>query len=432
MQTLLLQPDDVLFCRDGRPMTGALTGKGDRLPYPHVLHAALHAALHRLEEKPGHVHRIRDRQKNPGERDQLFGSLRSAGLFPVDREGRWYFPTPRDLTMKDSLQPGLLPAEVAGLGGATHNLPAGLRPVLGRMRAEKEGALPWLSSASWAAYLQGKAGPVEFAKDDSFFASESMTGIAIDAATGTTGAGLIYSAERLRLREEVRLGALAEMRNRHLAGQPDDIPLLFPRTGRIRLGGESRTCRVERVEGMTLPLPRSGPMAGTLVKWVLLTPAVFPAGKAEEGRPQHPGGWLPNWVEPEPARDERGGYPVHLLDGPGKAKAERLRVPAGRPIRARLVAAIVPKPVVITGWSLDQNREDRGGAKSTLLAVPAGAVYYFEAEDPDEAVRLAAALNWHGSSGAAGHLLNQRSTLFGEKGYGLGVCAPWTPFLPQT
>ena len=102
---------------------------------------------------------------------------------------------------------------------------------------------------------------------------------------------------------------------------------------------------------------------------------------------------------------------------------------------ARLVAAIVPKPLPVTGWALpnDTDRPD-GGAKSTHLAVPAGAVYYFEAEAnsalgttaEQEAAKLAAALNWHGSDPNPTTIKNRRSTLMGEKGFGLGVCGTWT------
>ena len=38
--------------------------------------------------------------------------------------------------------------------------------------------------------------------------------------------------------------------------------------------------------------------------------------------------------------------------------------------------------------------------------------------------KLAAALNWHGST-AGTEIKNRRSTLLGEKGYGLGVCGTW-------
>lgn len=99
-------------------------------------------------------------------------------------------------------------------------------------------------------------------------------------------------------------------------------------------------------------------------------------------------------------------------------------------LAARLVAAIVPKPIPVTGWALP-NESDRaeGGAKPTHLAVPAGAVYYFQAEPdlkggPGNAAALASALNWHGTTEGT-DIKNRRSTLMGEKGFGLGVCGTW-------
>jgi hypothetical protein len=95
-------------------------------------------------------------------------------------------------------------------------------------------------------------------------------------------------------------------------------------------------------------------------------------------------------------------------------------------IAARLVAAIVPKPIPVTGWAL-ANGIDRkeAGAKSIHLAVPAGAVYYFEAHSEQDACNLAAVLNWHGHEADPKTIRNRRSTLMGEKGFGLGVCGTW-------
>ena len=42
----------------------------------------------------------------------------------------------------------------------------------------------------------------------------------------------------------------------------------------------------------------------------------------------------------------------------------------------------------------------------------------------DEAGKLATALNWHGATEGK-EIKNRRSTLLGEKGYGLGVCGTW-------
>jgi nucleoside-diphosphate-sugar epimerase len=82
----------------------------------------------------------------------------------------------------------------------------------------------------------------------------------------------------------------------------------------------------------------------------------------------------------------------------------------------------------VTGYALPNSADpDRqvGGAKSTHLAVPAGAVYYFRAASEADAKSLAAALNWHGSNTNPTTIRNRRSTLMGEKGFGLGVCTNW-------
>jgi hypothetical protein len=84
---------------------------------------------------------------------------------------------------------------------------------------------------------------------------------------------------------------------------------------------------------------------------------------------------------------------------------------------------------VLTGWSerlhLLEREDAERGPRPTLLAVPAGAVYYFEGPD---APLLADALAWHGSRAenpSRNRIINRRSTLLGEKGFGLGVCGTW-------
>src|SRR6266571_5292044 len=98
MNTILLQPTDVLFFRDGRPMEGSLAGHGAAWPLPHITNAALHAALHRgfpvdaTELNHGesttrygdHLHRVvRRGTAQEAERHRRFGSLATAGPFPV-------------------------------------------------------------------------------------------------------------------------------------------------------------------------------------------------------------------------------------------------------------------------------------------------------------------------------------------------------------
>jgi hypothetical protein len=339
---------------------------------------------------------------------------------------------------------------------------------------------PWLRSDAFAKYINGEAitdpaleetqkgePPPAVQADASIAVVENRIGIGIAADTGTQDGERFYTTEYLRLRENWKLGILADAQDKD-AG--DLIGKFFqqktaagtPARHHIVIGGQQGVCAIEEpkrnsadgVRASALPLPQgnttfSAAADGKVrVKWVLLTAAIFPELHETEknadgtatpvldtkGNPvvKHLGGWLPNWV----SSDGR----VQLLDGPGKNFAKRHRVLEGKPIAARLVAALVGKPIVVTGWSLGDGRLGadgkplaKEGAKPAQLAVPAGSVYYFECESTEAAQKLAAALNWHGAADAndkiqPAEIKKRRSTLLGEKGYGLGICAPWQPF----
>lgn len=417
MNTILLQPNDILFFRDGRPMSGASTGHGAAWPYPHVLNAAFHAALHRAEIENVHAHRSgRSSQRDrDAKRDQKFGSLCTVGPFPVDGKGEWFFPRPADAQSPLAAQCTLIPDTSAG---GQSSLREGLHPVLNTQPPSKEQPSNWFSRKAWQHYLDANVSelPKEHFPDDAVFScAEHQIGIVINPDSGSTQDGGFYSAQYLRLANNWKLGLLAEAIDK-INGSKDNkrdlICQLLDKEQHLLVGGQQRICTAERVNSGELPLPQaSAKMESTYVKWTLLSPAIFP----EIG--EHTGGWLPNWVDMQ--------LNVQLLDGPGKNKAKRLGVPAGQAIRAKLVSAVVTGAQAITGYS---NSGDSVGAKSTHLAVPAGSVYYFQAENHEQAQKLADALNWHGSdSGTDAKIHNRRSTLFGEKGFGLGVCSTWKP-----
>lgn len=482
MNAILLQPTDVLFFRDGRPMSGSLAGHGAAWPLPHVINAAFHAALHRgfpveAGELKGsettrhgdHVHRI-VRLTRDGRREALddgrhrrFGSLVTAGPFPVDGESRWFLPRPADL-QDATLSPALLPS-ASTAGRNTSSLPLPLCcAVANRLPPSKEsGAKAWLSREAFETYLGTAKSPVAAAQlarhtlnDADFCDEEHSIGIAVDPATGTTGqgeaTGRIYSAHYLRLldREQWRLGVIADCR------KPEDAQVLdrlFAGGASIMVGGQQRICTARSAPTSPARCLPTGLSQGrdfravdgkARLKWILLSPALWPemapgASQRESGteRQRHPGGWLPNWIDPstgvvllrsvskEERRRRRG------LNASGQGYSSDSGTQA---ISARLVAATIPKPLVVTGWTLtDAFTGELGGAQSTHLAVPAGAVYYFEAEPnaelgttaEEEAAKLAAALNWHGNDANPTAIKNRRSTLMGEKGFGLGVCGTW-------
>jgi hypothetical protein len=467
LHQLLLQPTDVLFFRDGRPMTGALAGHGAAWPLPDVTNHALHAALHRAQlgdvhrHAPGRSSQARDHSdENRREAGRVFGSLLTAGPFPVNRAGTWFFARPKDTLLSATVATALSPAPVqsSSATGSTHqscNLPAPLRYAVGNSQPPNKEAAgeSWISTTAFEAYLRGQLAPsqVDFMLDKDLADTEQHIGIGIDPETQTQDKTNIYSAHYLRLREGYRLGLLAEAMDkiqRDATRKRDLIAALFNGSPQsIVVGGQQRLCTASRSDAPTpLPLPRgmikdfnTRDLPGGnrwLVKWVLLSPAVWPAipRQKQDGSPQnaHPGGWLPNWVsldwdaENAEARQNENNGKVLLTAGQGVRKAQRKGGACGSDISARLVAAIVPKPIVVTGWALP-NGTDRpeGGAKSTHLAVPAGAVYYFEADSPEAGTALANALNWHGTDATFATIKNRRSTLMGEKGFGLGVCGTW-------
>jgi CRISPR-associated protein Cmr3 len=437
MNALLLRPADILFFKDGRPMSGSLAGHGAAWPLPTVGNAVLHAALHRAVDqfKDVHPHRRARSSHRPenAERDRKFGSLLTAGPFPVCTDSKvpaWFFPRPMDAAFAGSATASFLP-----LKGDfnSSSLPSPLKFAVGNtVEPSKDPLKPWWNGAAWSAYLDTatgnrSAGGAEFRFESDFSDTEHAIGIGIDLERQVQDGERFYSAHYLRLREGWRLGLLAEA-NDKLTGDPESkrdlLAELFPNHGTetpIIVGGQQRICTVRRYGVAEFPLP-VGRIDGfadsngtTRVKWVLLTPAIFPQIGS------HSGGWLPSWI------DSNSGQ-VLLLDGPGSNAARRHKSAPGKPIDARLVAAMVGKPVPVTGYAFDNGLEDRKpGPKPTYIAVPAGSVYYFECETPD-ARKLSAALNWHGHETTPTTIKNRRSTLMGEKGFGLGVCGTWNFF----
>lgn len=449
MNTLYLEPTDVLFFRDGRPMSGSLSGHGNAFPLPTVTNAALHAALHRAEIHGVHSHRRGRSGEYTETRDRKFGSLVSAGPFPVLKDNSWLFPRPLDAGEIDSTETTFFPLKQSPKEEpldwkGTSSLPNPLTyAVANTKKPSKDTPASWWNSDAWACYLGSTEGKPAYYNDSTFTDSESTFGIGIDPISGTQDGERFYSAQYLRLKPGCRLGLFAEAQDKidnSCDNKRDLIQSIFPNSGAktpVIVGGQQRACTVQRESSDPIPLP-IGQTTGFiesngkyLVKWILLTPAIFPEikpGISKRGteRKPHPGGWLPTWICP------KSGEVLLQTVGKDERKKRRKLNACGKgyeskpDIDATLVAAIVGKPHNVTGYALPHEAAERisGAAKPTHLAVPAGSVYYFECNSEDAAKALAAALNWHGN-GDASTIRNRRSTLFGEKGFGLGVCGTW-------
>ncbi len=441
-----LEPQDLLFLRDARPITGTFGGRGAHWPLPTTLCNALHAALHRLflvSKENFHAHPLKSStiSSTPGQRSQYFGALQTFGPFPF-WDGKWFFPAPKDVGKQASdshaeYEVSLFPMSSSSTIGR-NNLPQPLSYPLGaKTPPGKKELNPWWSKEAWEAYLRGERVSQErhTVPSDVLYTEEWITGIGISPETLTTGTGeaegRIYSTQYLRLKDGVSLAfdtSLREQGEEKLSHLLDGHPILF--------GGQGKVCFARRLpqkegQGLEVYLPLSAPIKDHRVKWVLLSPAVFPKNAPTKKHPDltpHPGGWLPSWVDPQ---DGKVLLRPRLPRGSEEDRAAyRERIRKTQPVQARLVAACIPKPLIISSW---ENRlhlpQKSPGPSATLLAVPPGSVYYFEAESSEEAQKLANLLSWHGSKEKGiKQIENRRSALMGEKGFGIGVCGPWEFF----
>lgn len=425
--------------KEARPMAGSLSGHTLLWPTPDIIHHALHAALHRSKLQ-GHCHcyhpQGQERLYDNSRRVSVFGSVTQAGPFPVqignDGKEEWYFPCPLDIE-RAGTAPTTFPVEHRAGGDS---LPPPLRYATAVLCApDKENRAPaWLSAAEWQAYVRASAlPPAELPAEakscgkqpDDIADTEFHYGIARSDATNAVEKGRFYSATSLRLKSDWRMGSwVASGEKTEQRGERDDVVArLFGKDYRkehhIVVGGQQRVCTAELADAGRLPLPDIPPLkpdadGKVRVKWVLLTPAIWSRHGA------HHGGWLPTWV------DAASGQ-VMLCGGdrsrkPGESRIQwrtRLQQQAA-PIAAQLVAAVVGKPVSITGYATAGRADEAEGPKNTHMAAPAGSVYYFECDSPTAAETLCRVLHC-----TAAPSLIRRSELLGEQGFGLGLCAPW-------
>src|SRR5579885_1686055 len=187
---ILLQPTDVLFFRDGRPMTGAHAGHTAAWPLPDITNHALHAALHRAGLNGVHSHNHTEgNNRRRRSASRKFGSLLTAGPFPVrvEESGQltWFFPRPQDAPLAGSVEVTLVPATNAGAPPDDRwtgsSLPAMLRYAVVNTRPpikDTKGE-PWINAAALAQYLGNGAGSEKpaFVRDEEIADQEAQIGI---------------------------------------------------------------------------------------------------------------------------------------------------------------------------------------------------------------------------------------------------------------
>ena len=410
-----IAPRDLLFLRDARPMQASDAGLGGNWPRPdQIWHAFISAFHYRWLTPQTWEHQHRKNKDDKLDSSDRFGALKSAGPFPVDEKaGKIYFPCPLDLS--NNTDGMLYPMQLIPATAGT-NLPAGLKYAFASVVIGKNEPSLWIDGDLYAKYLEGKCfapGKVDL------YDKERNIGIAIDPETKTTEDRKLYQAEYLRFRADTRMavqvscnitGANRQLIDvfKHIAIE-ENIPLI--------LGGQQGVANVYRHD---FALPENHLAVNNdslLLRWTLLSPAVFPEIKAsqDKGIKHHPGGWLPNWIDSNTMQVMLPSRPVERHQVDESREQWRLRTSEAAKFSAKLVAARIGKPFSFSGWDL------QNGPKPTIMAVPAGSVYIFECNSAEELKQLAAALAWNGGSGS--EIVNRRSALLGEKGFGLGVCS---------
>jgi len=315
-----IRPIDVWLFRDGKPFTAGEDHTAETLfpPSPFTLQGAIRAKV--LADKGINLAEFAKRcEPDPdvGYGDN-FGKLRLRGpLLMRCKSGKWE----RLIRM---------PADVVKVGDCydllrpnfdlpfATNLPNGLQLLWAQTVERVEDAKGWLPESEWQNYLQGKA-PERVLRDDELFAFEPRFGIAVDKNRRTAREGMLYQARFVRLKDEVALWA--------------EVNILKSERGFLRFGGESKAAIYEPID--QLPDLESYWQIEKRFKVVLVTPAWFS------------GGWRP-----------KDGDWSKILG-----------------TKAKLVATLVQRHVKFGGFDVA-----KGVPKPMRAFVPAGSVYFFEAE----------------------------------------------------
>ena len=261
--TLELEPLDVLFFRDGRPFDAGPRATGG-LPMPQTLAGAVRTWLFRrlggdVGALAAAVRRgatFADAAAAQGSGPAVVGRLCIRGPW-FARNGERLVPTPatieRDIDGRlHRLDP--LADELPGWSLAEME---GARPLWRRAGGPTKPRAGYLCATGLERFLKGGIPrPDEILDAENLFAFEDRVGIAVDAATGTAGEGMIYSVRMMRLRPGISLAV-------DLVGTREDLEACCPDGEDIlAIGGESRRAIVRRMVARTWPAPVNAKLDG--------------------------------------------------------------------------------------------------------------------------------------------------------------------------
>jgi CRISPR-associated protein Cmr3 len=377
---IALIPRDGLFCKDGRGWHTSASGRGHALdwPWPSTVLGALRTAWGRAEEArsgtgfDGDAWRTRTADIAL---DRTLVLRRPHGaewtnayrVWPVPLDGAWL----EGRTEVERLEP--VPPTLPTLGRDDDEA----REALWRPRLA-DGAKPeppprWWSEAHFMTWLSGR--PVRSRDPENAFATPRrvQVHVGIRPEELTASEGVLFShdvMETLERSAEWAIGVEAVLPG-------GEIP------GVTTLGSDGRLARLEPLPEALFeppaPLLEAFRAKSAGLRTVVVTPACFERG------------WLPDGFEPR-----KGEYRGRLTGVGGELV---------------LRAALVPRPVHISGWDMAA-----GTPKPTSRMVAPGAVYFFQRVDGVSFVEADARSLW---LAAVGTRTNE--------GFGRVVPGVWNP-----
>lgn len=325
-QWIFIQPEDVWMFRDSKPFSAqqAFVARSQFPPNPQTMQGVIRSHYlesqgvnwkdyaagredKRIYEVVGH--------NGIGDTPPTMGRLRIQGPFVAAKRSKSVeilVPAPLDLVYNAEMQQyeTLRPDE--GVAFSTDLPFSSWRPLI---KPDSYEALEgWMSQKQFTAYLNNETLDGELR--ESVFEFEDRMGLGMNHQRRSNEEGLLYRARFIRPHDDV--GLLVHVNQ----------DLFTQESGFIRIGGESRSARFNRLDHFAVP------QAGKIsrIKVVLLTPAYFSGGYQPDNAD-----WSP-WIN-----------------------------------RGTLVSAVVGKPLAISGWDIAHNRP-----KPLRHFVPAGSVYFFE------------------------------------------------------
>ncbi|MBW2132850.1 MAG: type III-B CRISPR module-associated protein Cmr3 [Deltaproteobacteria bacterium] len=335
---LFIEPLDVLYLRGNR-LFGDPGDHAEALmpPWPSVFAGALRSRMLADDHDTDFADFAEGKKPPTGQLKDCIGTPTTPGSFRISRLSLArksetgtvlpFLPLPADLVSKNEKTDYLFPRNLHAALASSVNMP--MLPILAQEKTEKPDTGRWLDDEGLAAYLAGRPiGSNHLVKQETLWREDPRLGIALDASTRTAEEGRIYTTSTVAMAKAI--GFLVGVEG---AGQ------CLPQCGLLRLGGDGRGALIQHCNSVWPIPPWQRIEQERRFRMVLLTPGIFPDG------------WKP----------------------PGlMEKNDRLLI-HGNGFVARLVAAAVKRPYVVSGWDLARN-----APKPAQKAVPSGSVYWFD------------------------------------------------------